>query len=64
MNFDLARRRSDAIARLGVLERAGDPGLTALTRVAAYVTGARAGAIHVLDEFLQHRIAAVEAPLA
>ena len=61
---DLARRRSDAIARLGVLERAGDPGLTALARVGSYVTGARAGAVHILDEVLQHRIAAVGAPLA
>ena len=60
---DLARRRSDAIARLGLLERAGDPGLTALTRVASYVTGARAGAVHVFDEYFQHRIAAVQAPL-
>ena len=60
---DLASRRSDAIARLGVLERAGDPGLTALSRVASYVTGARAVAVHVLDEVFQHRIAAVEAPL-
>ncbi len=60
---DVARRRSDAIARLGLLERAGEPGLTALVRVGAYVTGARAGAVHVLDDSFQHRIAAVEAPL-
>lgn len=58
-----ARRRLEAVARLGVLERAGDPGLTALTRVARYVTGAGATAVHIFDEEHQHRVAADEAPL-
>lgn len=58
-----ARRRLEAVARLGVLERAGDPGLTALARVARYVTGAAATAVHVLDDEFQHRVAADEAPL-
>ena len=59
----VARVRLEAIARLGLLERAGDPGLTAFVRLATYVTGARAGAVHILDEVVQHRVAAVEAPL-
>ena len=62
-NANLTRRRSDAVARLAILERSGDPALTALTRVASYVTGARAAAVHILDEEFQHRVAAVEAPL-
>jgi GAF domain-containing protein len=56
-------RRLDLIARLELLERAGDPALTALTRLAAYITGAPAAAVHVLDEAHQHRVAAVGAPL-
>jgi diguanylate cyclase (GGDEF)-like protein len=55
-------RRLEAIAHLGLLERSGDPGLTAITRLVAYVTGAPA-AIHVLDRDAQHRIAATDAPL-
>jgi diguanylate cyclase (GGDEF)-like protein len=50
--------RRDAIARLGVLERVGDPALTGLTRIAAYVTGASAAAIHILDDTTLRRIAA------
>lgn len=56
-------RRVTAIARAGLLERSGDPALTALTRVTAYVTGAPAAAVHVLDDALQHRVAATGAPL-
>lgn len=56
-------RRSTVIARLGVLERAGDPSLTALTRLAAYVSGARAATIEILDDERRHRIAATGAPL-
>jgi diguanylate cyclase (GGDEF)-like protein len=56
-------RRLEAIAQLGLLERSGDPGLTAITRLAGYVTGARAAAIHVLDAEAQHRVAATDAPL-
>jgi diguanylate cyclase (GGDEF)-like protein len=53
----------EAISRLGLLEREGDPALTALVRVASYVTGAVAAAVHVLDDVAQHRVAAVNAPL-
>jgi diguanylate cyclase (GGDEF)-like protein len=56
-------RRDDAINRLGVIERAGDPGLSALTRIAAYISGARAAAVHIIDEEHQHRVAAVGAEL-
>ena len=58
-----ATRRDDAIARLGVLERAADPGLTALCRLAAYVTGADSAAVHIIDSETQHRVAAENAPL-
>jgi diguanylate cyclase (GGDEF)-like protein len=56
-------RRKAAITRLGVIDRAGVPELTALCRIAAYVAGAGAAAVHILDEQLQRRIAAVNAPL-
>lgn len=56
-------RRNDAIERLGVLERAGDPALTGITRLASYVTGGGAAAVHVLDTVRQTRIAAVGAEL-
>lgn len=59
----LSRSRQDAIARLGLLERAGDPALSGLARVAAYVAGVGAAAVHVLDATQQHRIAATGAPL-
>jgi diguanylate cyclase (GGDEF)-like protein len=60
---EVERRRADAIASLGLLEQAGDAALTALVRLAAYVTGARAGAVHLFSEAAQHRVAAVGAPL-
>lgn len=50
-------RRADAIARLGVLERSADPALTALSRIASYVSGARASAVHIIDAHAQHRVA-------
>jgi diguanylate cyclase (GGDEF)-like protein len=56
-------RRNDAIARLGVLERAGDPALTGLTRLACFVTGAQAAAVHIIDAEHQNRVAATNAPL-
>jgi diguanylate cyclase (GGDEF)-like protein len=56
-------RRNDAIGRLGLLERAGDPTLTGLTRLACYVTGANAAAVHILDDRRQNRVAATNAPL-
>jgi diguanylate cyclase (GGDEF)-like protein len=57
------RRRLEAIARLGVVERAGDPRLTALARVAADVTGAGSVGVHILDADYQHRVAGIGAPL-
>ena len=61
--LDAERRRWDAIISLGLLERAGDAALTALVRIGSYVTGARAGAVHLFTEETQHRVAAVGAPL-
>jgi diguanylate cyclase (GGDEF)-like protein len=52
------QRRLQAVQRLRLLERVGDPALEAVTRVVAYVTGARAAAVHVLDDSHQHRIVA------
>ena len=52
------RRRRDAINRLGILTRTGDPALNALARLASYVTGGTAAAIHVFDDRFQHRVAA------
>jgi diguanylate cyclase (GGDEF)-like protein len=46
-----------------ILERAGDPGLTALARVGGYVTGAASVGIHILDAHHQHRVAGINAPL-
>jgi diguanylate cyclase (GGDEF)-like protein len=56
-------RRSEAIARLGLLERAGNPGLTAVTRLASFVTGAAGAAVHILDDVYQRRIAGDNVPL-
>lgn len=63
INDRVSQRRSDAIERLGVLARSGDSGLSRLCRLTAYVTGARAAAVHILDEIQQHRVAATGAPL-
>lgn len=60
---EVERRRAEAIASLGLLEQAGDSALTALVRLGAYVSGARAGAVHLFTEEAQHRVAAVGAPL-
>ena len=57
-------RREDAISGLGVLERAADPTLTALCRLAAYVSGAESAAVHIIDSETQHRVAGENAPLA
>ena len=54
-------RRADVIARLGVLERSADPALTALSRIASYVSGARGAAVHIIDEDAQHRVAGTDA---
>ena len=55
--------RPTAIQRLHLLDRAGDPALTALTRITAYVAGGGAAAVHVFDDVAQHRVAATDAPL-
>jgi diguanylate cyclase (GGDEF)-like protein len=60
---DPAARRLAALAELGLLERIGDPVLTALTRLAQSITGAEAAAVHVFDADYQRRIAAAGAPL-
>jgi len=57
------RRRLDAIRRLELLDGAGDPAVTAFTRLASFITGAAAAAVHIFDEESQHRIAADGAPL-
>lgn len=56
-------RRLTAVAELGVLERIGDPVLTALTRLACAITGAASAGVHVFDAESQHRVAAAGAPL-
>jgi diguanylate cyclase (GGDEF)-like protein len=56
-------RRLEALSRIGVLERIGDPVLTALTRLAQDVTGASSAAVHIFDDEYQRRIAASGAPL-
>lgn len=60
--FDLERRLA-AVIDLQLLDRIGDPVLTALTRLASYVTGARSAAVHIFDAHYQRRIAAVGVPL-
>ena len=56
-------RRLAVISELGLLDRLGDPVLTALTRLALSITGASGAAVHVFDEHYQRRIAAAGAPL-
>ncbi len=56
-NDSHATRHTAAIARLGLLERAGDPALTGITRLASYVSRAAAAAVHVVDDAHQHRVA-------
>src|SRR5262245_18874402 len=58
-----SERRQATLDRLRLLERQGDPTLTALTRLASFVMGVPAAAVHVFDEQEQHRIAAVGARL-
>ena len=50
-------------SELGLLERIGDPVLTALTRLARSITGAEGAAVHMFDAEYQRRIAAVGTPL-
>jgi diguanylate cyclase (GGDEF)-like protein len=57
------RRRADAVARLGILDRIGDPALTALTRIGSHLMGGCGTAVNIFDERYQRRIAAVHAPL-
>jgi diguanylate cyclase (GGDEF)-like protein len=60
---DGTKRRLRAIERLRALDRSGDPALTALTRVASFVAGGGAAAVHLIDDVHQHRVAATGAPL-
>ncbi len=57
------RDRRQTIATLGILDGIEDPGLSALIRLTAHVTGAKSAALHIFDERYQHRIAALNAPL-
>jgi diguanylate cyclase (GGDEF)-like protein len=57
------RRRRDAVARLGSLDRLGNPALASLTRIASHLTGGAATVVHIFDERYQRRIAAVNVPL-
>lgn len=52
------------IARLGLLDRADDPALNALVRLAGHIAGGSAAGVHILDEKVQHRIAGHNAPVA
>jgi diguanylate cyclase (GGDEF)-like protein len=56
-------RRLSVVRELGLLQRAGDSTLTALTRLARSITGAPSAAVHIFDDALQHRIASTGAPL-
>lgn len=60
---DADERRLAAIVEFGLLDRVGDPVLTALARLARAVTGAEAAAVHIFDADHQRRIAAAGAPL-
>jgi diguanylate cyclase (GGDEF)-like protein len=57
------RRRLETLAALGILDRIGDPVLTALTRLAQEVTGASSAAVHIFDDTYQRRVAAAGVPL-
>ncbi len=64
MHDDAANtRRLATLDRLKLLEREGDPSLTALTRLAGFIAGTSAAAVHIFDDSHQHRVAAVNAPL-
>ncbi len=56
-------RRVALVAQLHLLDRVGDPTLTALTRLAQEITGAASAAVHIFDARHQHRIAATGAEL-
>ncbi len=55
---------SQTIDRLGILDRTGDPALRAIARLAGHIAGGSAAGVHILDERVQHRIAAYNAPEA
>lgn len=57
------RRRREAVSRLGIHERVGDPALSALVRLASFVAGGTPATINIFDERYQLRIAAAHAPL-
>jgi diguanylate cyclase (GGDEF)-like protein len=60
---DTDRRRREVVGRLGILDRVGDPSLTALTRIASFIAGGGFAAIHIFDDRYQLRVAAANAPL-
>ena len=43
--------------------RAGDPTLDAIARLAAFIAGGSGAGVHILDEKVQYRIGALNAPL-
>ena len=51
------------MARLGILDRIGDPALTAITRIGSHLMGGCPVAVNIFDERYQRRVAAVHAPL-
>ena len=57
------RRRVTVVNQLGILDRIGDPGLEAITRIGSFLTDGSATAVHIFDERYQRRVAAVNAPL-
>jgi GAF domain-containing protein len=56
-------QRLEALRALASFEATALPALTALARVTAQLTGASAAAVHLFDDDVQHRVAAVGAPL-
>ena len=54
----------DSDPRPALIDRAGDPALEAITRLAGYISGGSGAGLHILDEKTQHRIAGLNAPCA
>ena len=55
---------TQAIERLGLLSKSGDPTLRAITRLAGYIAGGSSAGVHIIDDQVQHRIAGHNAPEA
>ncbi len=58
VDHDADDRRAEVINRLGILGRIGDPALASHARLASYVSGGAAAAVHIFDERYQYRVAA------